>query len=49
MDGVDSVDGRVPVVSVSDKSKKGLVEGRIVWLIDECEGEDGADEDCRWQ
>ena len=43
------MDGRGSVASVSDKSENGLLEARMVWLMDECEGDDGADEDWRWQ
>jgi hypothetical protein len=49
VDVVGSVDGRGSVVSVSDRSENGLGEARMVWLMDECEGEDGAEEDGRWQ
>ena len=34
---------------MSDKRENGLVEARMVWLTDECEGEDGAEENGRWQ
>ena len=48
MDEDESVDGRRSAMSMSDRSENGLGEERM-WVMDECEGEDGAEEDWRWQ